>query len=43
MSEQAILVTGAAGFVGFHAARAVLAAGRNVVGPDNLAAILNRR
>ena len=31
-----ILVTGAAGFIGFHAARALLAQGHSVVGVDNL-------
>jgi len=31
-----ILVTGAAGFVGFHATRALLASGERVVGIDNL-------
>src|SRR5258708_29035759 len=36
MSDQTILVTGAAGFIGFHAARQLLAAGRNVVGLDSL-------
>src|ERR1700754_4168392 len=36
MSDQAILVTGAAGFIGFHVARALLAEGRDVVGLDNL-------
>ena len=36
MSDQTILVTGAAGFIGFHAARRLLAEGRNVVGLDNL-------
>ena len=36
MSEQAILVTGAAGFIGFHVARQLLADGRPVVGLDNL-------
>ena len=36
MSDQAILVTGAAGFIGFHVARRLLAEGRNVVGLDNL-------
>ncbi len=36
MSEQAILVTGAAGFIGFHVARQLLAEGRTVVGLDNL-------
>jgi nucleoside-diphosphate-sugar epimerase len=36
MPDQTILVTGAAGFIGFHAARQLLAAGRTVVGLDNL-------
>ena len=36
MSDQAILVTGAAGFIGFHVARRLLAEGRNVVGLDSL-------
>src|SRR6201994_4122127 len=36
MSEQAILVTGAAGFIGFHIARQLLREGRPVVGLDNL-------
>ena len=36
MSDKAILVTGAAGFIGFHAARRLLAEGRTVVGLDNL-------
>ena len=36
MSDQAILVTGAAGFIGFHVARELLADGRTVVGLDNL-------
>lgn len=36
MSDQSILVTGAAGFIGFHAARQLLAEGRHVVGLDNL-------
>jgi UDP-glucuronate 4-epimerase len=36
MSDQPILVTGAAGFVGFHVARELLAEGRRVVGLDNL-------
>jgi UDP-glucuronate 4-epimerase len=36
MSDHAILVTGAAGFIGFHAARRLLAEGRDVVGLDNL-------
>lgn len=36
MTDQAILVTGAAGFIGFHVARQLLAEGRSVVGLDNL-------
>jgi UDP-glucuronate 4-epimerase len=36
MSDQPILVTGAAGFIGFHVARRLLAEGRDVVGLDNL-------
>ena len=36
MSDQTILVTGAAGFIGFHVARRLLAEGRNVVGLDSL-------
>jgi len=36
MSDQTILVTGAAGFIGFHVARQLLAEGRSVVGLDNL-------
>ncbi|MET4070000.1 UDP-glucuronate 4-epimerase [Bradyrhizobium sp. S3.2.6] len=36
MTDQAILVTGAAGFIGFHTARQLLAEGRSVVGLDNL-------
>ena len=36
MSDQDILVTGAAGFIGFHVARRLLAEGRTVVGLDNL-------
>lgn len=33
---SSILVTGAAGFIGFHVARRLLAEGRSVVGVDNL-------
>lgn len=36
MSDQTILVTGAAGFIGFHVARRLLAEGRSVIGLDNL-------
>ena len=36
MSDQTILVTGAAGFIGFHVVRRLLAEGRSVVGLDNL-------
>jgi UDP-glucuronate 4-epimerase len=36
MSDQSILVTGAAGFIGFHVARRLLAEGRAVIGLDNL-------
>jgi UDP-glucuronate 4-epimerase len=36
MSDQTILVTGAAGFIGFHIARQLLVEGRHVVGLDNL-------
>src|SRR5215469_1314467 len=36
MSDRTILVTGAAGFIGFHVARQLLAEGRRVVGLDNL-------
>ena len=31
-----ILVTGAAGFIGYHTCKALLDAGRSVIGPDNL-------
>ena len=36
MSDQTILVTGAAGFIGFHVARRLLAEGRQVTGLDSL-------
>lgn len=36
MAEQPILVTGVAGFIGFHVAQRLLAQGRAVVGIDNL-------
>ena len=34
--HEPVLVTGAAGFIGFHVARRLLAQGRSVVGVDNL-------
>ena len=34
--SDTILVTGAAGFIGFHFAKRLLEAGRRVVGLDNL-------
>src|SRR5690242_5668421 len=36
MSADPILVTGAAGFIGFHVARRLAASGRKVIGLDNL-------
>jgi UDP-glucuronate 4-epimerase len=36
MSDQALLVTGAAGFIGYHVAQRLLSAGRAVVGVDNV-------
>ncbi|MET4294193.1 UDP-glucuronate 4-epimerase [Bradyrhizobium sp. LB8.2] len=36
MTDQAILITGAAGFIGFHVTRQLLSEGRPVVGLDNL-------
>ena len=36
MTDDAILVTGAAGFIGFHVAQRLLSAGRKVVGIDSL-------
>ncbi|MCK1387549.1 hypothetical protein [Bradyrhizobium sp. 21] len=36
MTDQAILATGAADFIGFQVARQLLGEGRPVVGPDNL-------
>jgi UDP-glucuronate 4-epimerase len=36
MSDDAILVTGAAGFIGYHVARRLLDLGRTVIGIDNL-------
>ena len=36
MTDTAILVTGAAGFIGFHVAQRLLTAGRDVVGLDSI-------
>jgi len=36
MANDVILVTGAAGFIGFHVARRLLESGRSVIGVDNL-------
>ncbi|PZA09340.1 UDP-glucuronate 5-epimerase [Rhodopseudomonas palustris] len=36
MADTAVMVTGAAGFIGYHVARALLDAGRTVVGLDSL-------
>jgi len=36
MSDQAVLLTGAAGFIGFHATRQLLADGCTIIGLDNL-------
>ena len=36
MADGPVLVTGAAGFIGFHVARRLLENGRTVVGLDNL-------
>src|ERR1700712_2100143 len=36
MSDQTVLVTGAAGFIGFYVARRLLAEGRDVTGLDSL-------
>src|SRR5690349_358221 len=36
LSDEPVLVTGAAGFIGSHVARRLLAAGRRVVCADNL-------
>jgi UDP-glucuronate 4-epimerase len=43
MLAPPILVTGAAGFIGFHVARSLLAQGRAVVGIDNLNAYYDPR
>jgi UDP-glucuronate 4-epimerase len=36
MSDETILVTGAAGFIGFHVTQKLLQAGRRVIGLDNI-------
>jgi UDP-glucuronate 4-epimerase len=36
MTKEAVLVTGAAGFIGFHVTQRLLAGGRNVVGVDSM-------
>ena len=36
MSDETILVTGAAGFIGFHVAQRLLASGHKVVGLDSV-------
>src|SRR5437870_2149621 len=43
MPDQAILVTGAAGFIGFHVAQRLLQSGYRVVGVDNLNAYYDPR
>jgi UDP-glucuronate 4-epimerase len=43
MPTPPVLVTGAAGFIGFHVARNLLAGGREVVGIDNLNAYYDPR
>ncbi|HEY0900611.1 MAG TPA: GDP-mannose 4,6-dehydratase, partial [Micavibrio sp.] len=35
MNNDAVLITGVAGFIGFHTAQRLLAQGRAVVGVDN--------
>ena len=36
MSKGPVLVTGSAGFIGFHTAQCLLARGETVIGVDNL-------
>ena len=43
MSETPILVTGTAGFIGFHLARRLLESGRSVIGVDNVNAYYDPR
>ena len=42
-AQQPVLVTGAAGFIGFHVARRLLAGGREVVGVDSMNAYYDVR
>ena len=42
MADGPILVTGAAGFIGFHVARRLLLGGRDVVGLNNMNAYYDR-
>src|SRR4051794_5689354 len=42
MASDPVLVTGAAGFIGFHVAQRLLAKGRTVVGLDNMNAYYDR-
>ena len=43
MAQKPVLITGAAGFIGYHVARALAAAGGNVVGLDNINAYYDPR
>ena len=43
MASKTILLTGAAGFIGFHVAKRLLAQGHRVVGVDNLNAYYDPR
>ena len=42
MSKQNVIVTGAAGFIGSHAAQALLQHGYNVIGVDNFCDFYDR-
>ena len=41
--HEPLLVTGAAGFIGFHVARRLLEQGRSVIGLDNLSSYYDIR
>jgi UDP-glucuronate 4-epimerase len=41
MSDETILVTGAAGFIGFHIVRRLLAEGCDVIGLDSVNGLAN--